>query len=208
LGVPIFDNIAASELTHTQTVLALLERYNLPDPSANLGAGEFSNSYFQDLYRQFTERGSLSLSEALKVGGAIEEIDIRDLDGTFTHTTQPDILQVYNNLQQGSFNHLNAFVNNLYQQSGETYQPQYLSAEEYQAILGNAGNGGMGYGMQNNGIQNNNGMQNYSQGRFNGFREIILIADKMTSREWQQLLPLAFSVQSVSRGNRSSKQAK
>ena len=44
----------------------------------------------------------------------------------------------------GSYNHLRAFVSNLSAQTGETYQPQYLSAETYQSIIGArlAGNGG------------------------------------------------------------------
>ena len=53
-----------------------------------------------------------------------------------------DILQVFNNLEKGSDNHLRAFVSTLETQTGETYEPQYLSVDEYQAILsGSAGNG-------------------------------------------------------------------
>jgi hypothetical protein len=47
-----------------------------------------------------------------------------------------------NNLMNGSYNHLQAFVSTLKTQTGETYQPQYLSAEAYQAIINTGGETG------------------------------------------------------------------
>jgi hypothetical protein len=42
-------------------------------------------------------------------------------------------------------NHLRAFTNTLYTQTGEVYQPQYLSLEAYQEIVsGDVENGGTG----------------------------------------------------------------
>jgi len=62
-----------------------------------------------------------------------------------------------NNLMNGSYNHLQAFVSTLKTQTGETYQPQYLSAEVYQAIIntggetgGNSRGGGRGNGNRGN----------------------------------------------------------
>jgi hypothetical protein len=44
---------------------------------------------------------------------------------------------------KGSYNHLNAFSRNLGNQTGETYAPQYLTAEQYQTIISSGtGNGG------------------------------------------------------------------
>ena len=48
-----------------------------------------------------------------------------------------DIAIVYENLMKGSRNHLRSFVNNLDNQ-GVVYQPQYLTPEEYDAVI-NAG---------------------------------------------------------------------
>ncbi|BBB47111.1 DUF2202 domain-containing protein [Pelolinea submarina] len=146
-GLPVFSNIASSESTHTASVLTLLNRYGIADPALGLAEGQFQNADLQALYDTLTKQGSLSLGDALKVGAAIEEIDILDLQDTIANTTQADIRLVYENLLAGSSNHLRAFVNTL-QQTGETYQPQYLSAEEYQAILAGANSNGMGYGAQ------------------------------------------------------------
>ena len=97
----------------------------------------FTNRGLQALYNELITHGSQSLAEAIQVGGAIEEIDILDLQERLAQIDNTDIQQVFTNLLNGSYNHLRAFVSNLKIQTGETYQPQYLSAEAYQAIIGN-----------------------------------------------------------------------
>jgi hypothetical protein len=139
-GQPTFQNIAASEQAHTDSVKALLDRYGLEDP-ASAQVGVFTNPDLQALYTELVARGSQSLAEALKVGGAIEEIDILDLQERLAQTDNADIQQVFNNLLKGSTNHLRAFTGALQAQTGETYQPQYLSAEAYQALLSGAATG-------------------------------------------------------------------
>jgi hypothetical protein len=154
-SLPAFQNISASEQTHTDAVKALIDRYNLADPASN-NVGVFTNPDLQKLYTDLVARGSESAAEALKVGAAIEEIDILDLEKRFAQTDNADIQQVFNNLRSGSYNHLQAFATNLQSQTGETYQPQYLSPEAYQAIInssvskGNSG-GGRGQGGGNGG---------------------------------------------------------
>jgi hypothetical protein len=133
-NLQVFQNISQSEQNHMNAMKTLIDHYGLKDPA--LGAfGAFTNPNLQALYNALVLRGKLSLAEALKVGGAIEEIDILDLRKYFSQSTKSDILQVYNHLLNGSYNHLRAFVSNLSATSGETYQPQYLSAEDYQAII-------------------------------------------------------------------------
>ena len=112
----------------------LLDRYGLADPASS-EIGVFTNPDLQALYNDLVARGSQSLAEALKVGAAIEEIDILDLQERLAQTDNADIQQVFTNLMNGSYNHLRAFVSTLNTQTGETYQPQYLSAEAYQAII-------------------------------------------------------------------------
>ena len=139
-GQPTFTNIAASEQAHMDEVKLLLDRYNLADPA--LDPGSFTGPSLQALYDQLVAQGSISLADALKVGAAIEEIDILDLQERMTLTDNADIQQVFNNLMMGSYNHLNAFVGVMSMQTGETYQPQYLSAEAYAIIVtGQTGNG-------------------------------------------------------------------
>ncbi len=120
-GLPIFQNIATSEQTHTEAVRTLLIRYGLPDPASNQ-IGVFSNADLQAMYTKLIAQGELSAIEALKVGVTIEEVDIRDLENHLAETDQVDILRVYNNLLRGSYNHLNAFTRELELQTGETYQ--------------------------------------------------------------------------------------
>lgn len=134
-GQPIFQNIANSEQTHTDTVLTLLERYGIEDPAAGNAVGVFADPALQTLYDQLVAQGKQSLSDALKVGAAIEEIDILDLEERSAQTDKADILTVYANLTKGSRNHLRSFVSTLSQRTGETYTPQYMSQEAYDAII-------------------------------------------------------------------------
>lgn len=67
-------------------------------------------------------QGSQSLADALKVGVAIEEIDILDLQTRLAQTDNADIELVYGNLLKGSHNHLRAFTSTLQRQTGEMYE--------------------------------------------------------------------------------------
>jgi hypothetical protein len=136
--IPIFQNIARSEQTHTDAIKNLLDTYGLVDPMVNDKIGVFINPDLQALYDQLVAQGSQSLSDALKVGVAIEEIDILDLEKYIAQTDHADIQLVYENLLKGSRNHLRAFVSTFQRQTGETYQPQYLSQDVYDAIVGSA----------------------------------------------------------------------
>ncbi|NPA05973.1 MAG: DUF2202 domain-containing protein [Chloroflexi bacterium] len=146
-GHQTFANIAKSEEQHMAAVLGLLQTYGLEDPAAGKGVGEFTNPELQALYDELIERGRQSLAEALKVGGAIEEIDIIDLKERIAQTDKADIITVYENLMEGSKNHLRAFSRALQQATGETYTPQYLSQEEYDTIMAEGDTqGGQGQG--------------------------------------------------------------
>ncbi len=139
--LPIFQNIASSEQTHMDQIGLLLTRYQLTDPVKTPGV--FTNTELQALYTKLVTQGSLSIGNALKVGGAIEEIDIKDLQTRLAQTNNADIQQVYNSLMNASYNHLNSFARNLTNQTGETYVPQYLPTEQYKTIISSGtGNGG------------------------------------------------------------------
>jgi hypothetical protein len=162
-GQQTFSNIASSEQKHMDEIKVLLDRYGLTDPA--LGAGQFTNPELQALYTQLVAQGNLSLADALKVGAAIEEIDIRDLQTQMSQTDNADIQQAYTNLMNGSYSHLKAFTGTLLNQTGETYAPQYLTAEQYQTIISSAGNGqGEGQG-QGNGGQGQGGQGQGGQGQ-------------------------------------------
>ncbi len=109
----IFKNIAVSEQTHMDAIKTLLYKYNIPDPAAGNGIGEFSNPELQKLYNELIQQGSISKVEALRVGVIIEEMDIHDLNEGIATTQHNDIKTVYSNLLQGSLNHLDAFESTL-----------------------------------------------------------------------------------------------
>ncbi len=145
-GQRVFSNIARSEQTHMDAVGTLLDRYDIADPAAGNAPGEFTNPDLQALYDQLVDTGSQSLADALKVGLAIEEIDIADLVEELESVTHSDIQRVYQSLKQGSENHLRAFATALERQTGESYTPQYLDQEAYDAILSTGMGRGRGRG--------------------------------------------------------------
>jgi hypothetical protein len=158
-GLSTFQSIALSEQAHMDSLAVLLDRYGLTSP-VQAEAGVFTDPELQVLYAQLIERGSTSLSEAIKAGGAVEEIDILDLQSRLALSDNADIQQVFTNLLRGSENHLRAFAKALLNQTGETYGPQYLSPEAYAAILaGTAGNNGNGRGGQGGGGRGGRGGQ-------------------------------------------------
>ena len=136
-GIKAFTNISKSEQTHTEAVKLLLEKYSLTDPVQSDVLGFFINQDLQNLYTQLIESGNVSDIEALKVGAAIEEIDILDLVRQLTEIVDnQDIAFVYNNLNNGSENHLMAFVKNL-SMRGVVYSPVYLDIDTYNSIINN-----------------------------------------------------------------------
>lgn len=170
-GQPVFQNIAASEQAHMDSVLGLMDLYGLTDPAAS-EAGVFTNSELQTLYDQLVDQGSMSAADALKVGALIEEVDILDLEIRLADSTNAQIVQVFNNLLRGSANHLRAFVTNLERLTGEIYEPQVMSLEEYQAIMSGSiqpGGNGNGYGGGANASGGNTGNGGaYGSGGANG----------------------------------------
>lgn len=133
-GQKTFNNISNSEQQHTDAIKMLIEKYELIDPVSDDAVGAFENEELAELYETLINTGNLSLIDALKVGAAIEEIDILDLDEAIELTDNEDIILVYENLRKGSENHLSSFVKTLSRQ-GVEYEPQYLSQEQYDAII-------------------------------------------------------------------------
>ena len=62
----------------------------------------------QQLYDTCVEQGMLSKLDALKVGELIEITDIDDLT-RISKGMPTDVVSVYDNLKEGSYNHLDAF---------------------------------------------------------------------------------------------------
>lgn len=134
-GSQVFSNIARAEQTHMNAIGTLLTRYAIADPAAGNDIGEFTNPDLQALYDELTDLGSQSLADALVVGAVIEETDIADLIEELAAVEHSDIQRVYQQLLQGSENHLRAYVSTLLRQTGESYEPQVLDQENFDEIV-------------------------------------------------------------------------
>lgn len=132
-ALEIFEHISQSEQRHMNAILGLLNQYELEDPIL-AEPGKFSRDKLQTLYDQFIARVNQSEIEALKVGATIEDLDLFDIQELKSHTTNADLLAVYERLECGSRNHMRAFTQQLENREA-TYEVQYLTPTAYQAIL-------------------------------------------------------------------------
>lgn len=107
-GGNTFSNILASETTHQDQVLSLLNTYGLTDPRST-EIGVFTNPDLQALYNQLIEQGMTSQTEAYKVGVLIEQTDITDLTTAMSTTTDAVIISTLEKLRSASESHLAAF---------------------------------------------------------------------------------------------------
>lgn len=112
-GSKIFTNIATnSEQTHINSVKSMIDKYAVSTTGYTEPAipGVFINQDLQSLYNTLVVQGSVSVTEAYKVGQLVEITDIEDLDKRLLPTYLPaDIRAVYENLRKGSESHLAAF---------------------------------------------------------------------------------------------------
>jgi len=130
----IFTVIAGSEQTHMGTMKKKLDKYKITDPALP-DYGLFTNGDLQAKYFELTTTGALSYLDGLYVGATIEEIDMVDIQHAIDVTTHLDVVTAYQNLLEGSKNHLRAYVRALSAQ-GFDYAPQYLSQQLFDAIMG------------------------------------------------------------------------
>jgi hypothetical protein len=108
-----FANIQLSEQQHILSAQVLCERYGIDTSSVNLSleeeyVGQFVLTPMQELYDSCVAQGRSSLLEALKVGELIEYTDIADLEHA-EEGMPSDVVNTYENLKEGSLNHLDAF---------------------------------------------------------------------------------------------------
>jgi len=133
--VPIFRNIAKSEMIHTTRVKELIDKYELEDPALDHKSGVFKDTGLQELYNQLIEKGKMSYEDAIVVGLTIEDLDINDLEMALEHEVDnEDIVEVYTFLLMGSKNHMKAFFFHA-KRNGIEYIPQYISQEHFLDIV-------------------------------------------------------------------------
>ncbi|MCA9643134.1 MAG: DUF2202 domain-containing protein [Myxococcales bacterium] len=131
----VHENISGSEQRHMDAVKVLLDRYELRDPVGANPRGVFEDESLQKLHDELVAQGLASIEASLRVGCAIEELDIKDLQEAMAASDNQDILNVYGHLLRGSENHLRAFTGALESSAGQIYEPKYLDSGSYGAIL-------------------------------------------------------------------------
>ncbi len=134
-GNPIFANIVESEQAHMDAMANLLAFYGIVDPVTSDETGAFTDEDIAGLYSDLVEWGSQSEIDALLVGAYIEEYDILDIWKAYNETDKERIQTVYQNLYEGSYNHLDAFVYVYELVAGESYEPKLLSADDYDYVF-------------------------------------------------------------------------
>ena len=82
--------------------------YGIEDPALD-APGFFSVQELQDMYDALLAKGWISYADALEVGVAIEEEDIVDLEAALAGTTSRPLTKTYQQLLNGSENHLRSF---------------------------------------------------------------------------------------------------
>lgn len=130
-----FANIKSSEQNHMNKIENLLIQNSIA--YTILPAGEFADQDLQNLYDQFIVDGAVSKANALQIGATIEDLDIVDLQDYIDQTSNETLKSVFKSLKCGSRNHLRSFVSGI-ENGGNTYTPQFLTQEAYDAII--AGN--------------------------------------------------------------------
>jgi len=104
-----FSNIALSEQSHMDAVESLCLKYGVYIKNINESeVGTFVLPELQGLYNVIIAQGMVSLSEALKVGVAIEQKDITDILAAEVGMPS-DVIKVFERLRAGSYSHLDAF---------------------------------------------------------------------------------------------------
>ena len=124
-----FYNIASkSETKHISIVRDLVNKYNLTKddltnlttepvaskstPQSSLPSGKYDIQAIQDLYDALIAKGQKSTQDALEVGCMVEVTDINDLNEKIAHAQASgaqDLVEAFNILRDGSYNHYWAF---------------------------------------------------------------------------------------------------
>ena len=133
-GVEVFYNIAQSEQEHTDAMASLILKYGYDDPVVEDIPGVFVNTNLQALYNALMLIGETSVIDALTVGCTIEDKDIKDIQNCIEHVDNSEIIRSYEHLIAGSMNHMRAFYTRLLEE-GVTYEPQFISQEDFEDIL-------------------------------------------------------------------------
>ncbi len=105
----VYQNIQDSEQKHMDSAQSLCEKYGVDISNVDeTDVGVFVVPVLQELYDTLVAQGYQSELSGLMVGEYIELTDIDDLEHA-AEGMPADVVNVYENLKAGSYNHLDAF---------------------------------------------------------------------------------------------------
>ena len=105
----VYQNIQLSEQKHIDSAKALCEKYDVDISNVDeTEIGVFVLPALQELYDTLIAQGYQSELSGLMVGEYIELTDIDDLHHAQEGMPE-DVIKVFENLKEGSYNHLDAF---------------------------------------------------------------------------------------------------
>lgn len=143
-----------AEVRHIDAVKDLAVRYGVATPYQR--AGQYQTAHIQSLYNELYAKGIRSKRDALEVGCMVEVIDVEDLQKYTREAEQAnaqDVVQTYNFLLKGTYNHYWAFDRGLKQLGVSngccSIGDRYCHSEYPQNQRGGRGNGqgrGQGHG--------------------------------------------------------------
>ena len=143
-----------AEVRHIDAVKDLAQRYGVATPYQQ--AGQYATAHIQSLYNELYAKGIRSKKDALEVGCIVEVVDVNDLNNYINEAQRAnaqDVVQTYNFLRKGSYNHYWAFDRGLQQigvsngccSLGQKYcHPEYPKKEHGQGGGRGQGRGGWG----------------------------------------------------------------
>jgi len=99
-----------SERRHIDAVKSLAQKYGVATSPQTVG--RYSNPHIQSLFNQLYQKGIRSQKDALEVGCIVEVTDVNDLNKYIAQAESAwatDVVQTYEFLRRGSYNHYWAF---------------------------------------------------------------------------------------------------
>lgn len=129
-----FNKIGETKQSDLDKLKDILESKNIDDPVKNDESGIYKSENFTDLYKGFTESGNTNISNALKAGAEISELQISDCNKFLNIATDQEIKDIFSLIKKNSEKNLKSYINQL-SQKGIGYIPKHLTSEDFNKIL-------------------------------------------------------------------------
>lgn len=132
----VFQYTTNSEKQNIQLITFLADRYAIQLPECLFfdEPGVFEKASISRLYNTMVREGETSMFSAMNLSAKMEEMDIRKFRKLMNETSNPEILQILEKLETNAQKHLTALIVAL-EHYGDTYEPQILSLDEFNAII-------------------------------------------------------------------------